>query len=115
MSNIKVYLSIISLMILSGCAANKNLYNWGTYEPQVYNYFKGGSPEQQVLVLEKHLAEINAKGGMPPPGFYAHLAMLYGRTGRDSEVMGMFEMEKKIYPESTIFINNIISGFKVAK
>lgn len=106
---------IALILALTGCATNKNLYSWGTYEPQVYLYFKGESPEKQIIELENHLIEIKSKGSAPPPGFYAHLGMLYSKVGRESEVMNMFEMEKKIYPESAIFINNIINGFGVKK
>lgn len=115
MKSIGFIISLVAVLSFSGCAANKNLYNWGSYEPQVYSYFKGDAPDKQVLELEKLLGEINAKGNFPPPGFYAHLGMLYSKIGRESEVMGMFELEKKTYPESAVFINNIINGFKVSK
>lgn len=108
-------LVLLATLVLSGCAVNKPLYGWGPYEPQTYAYFKGESPEAQVVVLEKHLADIKGKGEKPPPGLYAHLGMLYSKTGRDSEVAGMFEAEKRLYPESTVFLNNLVSGFKDVK
>lgn len=112
----KHYMLILMISsVLCGCAANKSLYSWGPYEPQVYSYFKGDSPEQQILVLEKNLSEIKAKGQVPPPGYYAHLGMLYSKTGRDSDVVSMFEKEKSLYPESSIFIDNISNGFKGVK
>jgi len=113
MKSLKNTFLLTVTVLMTGCATNKNLYNWGAYEPQVYSYFKGDSPEKQVVELEKHLAEIKNKGDMPPPGFYAHLGMLYSKVGRDSETIGMFDLEKKTYPESSVFINNIINGFKV--
>lgn len=104
------------VLALSGCAnTNKELYSWGTYEPQVYSYFKGESPEKQIDVLEKHLAEVKADGETPPPGFYAHLGLLYSKVGRESEMKTMFDMEKNLFPESAVFIDNINNGFKVAK
>lgn len=115
MKHTKIVILSFALLLLGGCAVNKPLYNWGPYEPQVYSFFKGESPEEQVQVLEKHLDETKAKGLVPPPGFYAHLGMLYNKVGRDTEVPAMFAMEKKLYPESVIFIDNINNGFKVAK
>lgn len=102
----------VAISVAGGCATNKQLYNWGPYESQVYSHFRSESPENQIVILEKHLAEINTSGTKPPPGFYAHLAMLYSKAGRDSEVMAMFDQEKKLYPESSVFINNLINGFK---
>lgn len=102
----------VAISLAGGCATNKQLYNWGPYESQVYSHFKSESPESQIVILEKHLAEIKTNGTRPPPGFYAHLALLYSKAGRDSEVMGMFDEEKKLYPESSVFINNLINGFK---
>lgn len=114
-SKIKIFAFITAIFVLSGCATNKSLYDWGPYEPQVYSFFKGTAPEEQIQILEKHLAEVQGKGTVPPPGFYAHLGMLYSKVGRDAEVQKMFAMEMKLYPESSTYINNINNGFKVAK
>ncbi len=115
MKKLTYAITAFTIVSLTGCATNKNLYNWGSYEPQIYSYFKGDSPEKQINELEAHLAEMNSNGSKPPPGFYAHLAMLYSKVGREAEVKNMFEMEKNIYPESKIFINNIVNGFGVKK
>lgn len=115
MNYIKIVILSFSFSLLGGCAVNKPLYNWGPYEPQVYSFFQGASIEEQVQVLEKHLDETKANGMTPPPGFYAHLGMLYSKVGRGAEVQKMFAMEKQLYPESAIFIDNINNGFKVAK
>lgn len=106
---------ITTILLLSGCATNKSLYDWGAYEPQVYAFFKGEAPDAQIQILEKHLLEIQGKGNVPPPGFYAHLGMLYSKTGRNSDMQNMFTMEMKLYPESSTYIQNINNGFKVVK
>lgn len=108
----KIAYGMMAAIVLSGCATNKSLYSWGDYEGQVYSHFKGESPEQQILILEKQLVEIKSKGEVPPPGFYAHLGLLYEKAGKGGDVMAMFEEEKRIYPESTIFLTNISNGFK---
>jgi hypothetical protein len=113
--NIKFIIATAALLFLSGCATHKSIYDWGAYEPQVYSFLKGEAPDAQIQILEKHLNEVQGKGTVPPPGFYAHLGMLYTKAGRDSDTQKMFAMEMKIYPESSAYINNINNGFKVTK
>lgn len=115
MKNFGIGLTLASAILLTGCASNKSLYSWGPYESEVYSYLRGESPEEQVVKLEKHLTDMQSKNGVAPPGFYAHLGLLYSKTGRQAEVASMFEKEKALYPESAVFINNIMNGFKVAK
>ena len=111
----KKILLLTCILVLQGCAQKGVLYSWGTYEAQTYNYFKGEPPEAQILVLEKHMVESREKGQALPPGFHAHLALLYEKTGKTNEMRQMFETEMKLYPESSIYINNILTGFKGLK
>ena len=54
-------LALAACVALTGCAtAPKTLYQWDGYQPQVYQYLKGESPEQQIAEMEKSLALINA-------------------------------------------------------
>lgn len=107
----------VLLLVLGtfGCAQKSNLYSWGSYETQTYNYFKGESQEAQLLILEKQRNESMAKGQVLPPGFHAHLALLYEKTGKTDDMYQMFEIEKKLYPESSIYINHLLTGFKDIK
>ena len=106
---------LLCILGLFGCAQKGGLYSWGNYEAQTYNYYKGESPEAQVLALEKQMNEAKAKGQNLPPGFHAHLALLYEKTGKPNEMRAMFEAEKKLYPESSTYINNVLNGFKGLK
>lgn len=102
-------------VVLAGCANHKSLYSWGGYEDQVYSHFKGEAPDQQIIILEQQLFEINKNGTKPPPGFYAHLGLLYSKVGRESDVLEMFEREKTLYPESIVFLTNSLNASKVKK
>jgi hypothetical protein len=103
-------------VLLAGCASvNKELYSWGPYEPLTYAYFRGESPEKQITELEKHMNIAKSKGEKLPPGFYAHLGMLYSKLGKQEEMMQMFDAEKAAFPESNIFITKLNNGFKVEK
>ncbi|KVH63273.1 DUF4810 domain-containing protein [Burkholderia cepacia] len=95
-------------MLLAGCAAPTTppLYQWNGYQPQVYEYFKGqSSPQQQIDALEKALQEIRAKGNKPPPGFHAHLGMLYASVGNGHQATQSFEAEKALFPESASYMD----------
>ena len=110
-----VALTLILAVGLVGCATDKSLYGWGTYEQQVYAYLTGESPEEQTVQLEKDLAEILKKGEVPPPGFYASLGLLYSKIGRDAETIPMLDKEVSLYPEAKTFVVGIKNGFKGAK
>jgi hypothetical protein len=103
---------MVAFFTLAGCAVIQPLYSWGPYESEVYAFFKGDSVEKQIQTLEKHLNVAEAKGKILPPGYYAHLGMLYGKVGRGIEARALLDKELRLYPEASVFMNNINSGFK---
>lgn len=106
-------LALSASALLAGCASPpKTLYQWEGYQPQVYQYLKGESPEQQIAEMEKDLQTISAKGSTPPPGFHAHLGMLYTIAGKPDQVVTQFEVEKKLFPESTAYMNFLLGKMK---
>jgi hypothetical protein len=106
-------LALASAALLTACAtAPKTLYQWDGYQPQVYEHFKGGSPEQQIAEMEKALQLISARGGAVPPGFHAHLGMLYSVAGKPDQVVAQFEDEKKLFPESATYMDFLLAKLK---
>jgi hypothetical protein len=102
-------LALGSVVALTGCAnqnATPPLYQWTGYQPEVYAYFKNvKSPQEQIDGMEKAREQIAAKGNHPPPGFYAHLGMLYASVGDDGKAMKEFAAEKAAFPESSAFMD----------
>ena len=99
--------------LLSGCGTPpKYLYQWGDYQAQVYQHFKGESPEHQIIVMEKNLQQIGANGNLPPPGYHAHLGLLYSITGKSDLVVARFEDEKKLFPESAVYMDFLLKKTK---
>ncbi|MBN3819503.1 DUF4810 domain-containing protein [Paraburkholderia sp. Se-20369] len=95
-------------LLLAGCVPPPAppLYQWNGYQPQVYEYFKGKtSPQEQIDALEKALQEIRAKGHTPPPGFHAHLGMLYATVGSEQQAEQELQAEKQLFPESSPFMD----------
>ena len=100
--------------LLTGCATQTApLYQWDGYQPQVYEYFKGkNSPQQQIDALEKARQQIAAKGAAVPPGFHAHLGMLYASVGNDQQAKQELLAEKQSFPESTVYMDFLLSKFQ---
>lgn len=108
-------LGMISVLAVSsgllGCAqAPKRLYYWDGFQAQLYQYFKGdsSSPEEQLLVLNEQAQSARANGAALPPGFHAHLAMIYLRLGRDAEAKQELEAEKASFPESSQYMDFLL-------
>lgn len=97
------------LLIINGCATTPQMYNWGDYESQVYARFSpNANPEQQIDAMEKTLQ--TNKGNRPaPPGFHAHLGLLYGEAGRINEMREQFSLEKQLFPESAAFMDFLLA------
>jgi len=107
-------IALFSSALLSGCATHQQqpLYYWGDYQATVYGHFKGEKgPEEQILDLEKTLEKARAQGRAVPPGFKAHLAMLYGQVGRSDRLIENLEAEKQQFPESTTFMDFLLKKF----
>jgi len=100
------------VVCLSGCASSPEpLYAWGSYESQVYAHLKGESREAQIQALERDQEKIEASGKTAPPGFYAHLGMLYADTGNDAKAIACFQTEKTRFPEATAFMDFLLKKY----
>lgn len=111
---IRAFSVIGSALLFAGCATPKTLYQWERYQPQVYEYFngQGKGPEAQISVLEEDLQKIRAKGNMPPPGYHAHLGMLYSQIGKDDRLVAELLAEKELYPESSAYMDFLLKKLK---
>lgn len=103
---------LLALSALTGCSSPHTLYHWGNYEEQIYsNYSEPGklTPEQQLTDLENDAQLIQANKSAAPPGFHAQLGYLYFQTGKTDLALQAFETEKKLYPESSVYMNRLIA------
>jgi hypothetical protein len=119
MSNI--YLRATGLLlitaVLGGCANTNRppaLYQWQGYQNNVDAYFRTDkiSLDTQTQLMEEDLKKIQAGGGAVPPGYYAHLGLLYGQQGKPDQFAQQMEAEKKQYPESVPFMDFLLRNFK---
>lgn len=101
---------LLGSLLLAGCNAPKPLYQWESYQPQVYGYLKGESKEEQITALERDLEKIKAKNGAVPPGYHAQLGLLYSSLGKDDQMMQQFRTEKALFPESAAYMDFLMSN-----
>lgn len=97
---------------LSGCVTPQNtLYYWGDYQPVVYSHFKGDAAEAQQVKLEQTAHHAQSRGAAVPPGFNAHLGLLYLNTGQLDKAKGAFQAEAVLFPESKPYMDFLLSKF----
>ena len=102
---------IASVVMLTACANQQGLYQWGSYEDQVYAMYSSpgkSSPDEQIAKLEADGEKARAQGRTPPPGHYAHLGYLYFQTGKLNQAVASFETEKVLFPESRPYMDRLI-------
>lgn len=100
--------TFVAAAVLSGCA-RPHYYEWGSYNASVYRMFN--EPENFVLdnELEQLAAEIEqGRQDRIPPGKAAHVGFLYATKGDRGNAKRYFEMEKRLFPESSALMTRLI-------
>ncbi|MDR8015823.1 DUF4810 domain-containing protein [Ectopseudomonas guguanensis] len=105
--------AMLVLGVLGGCASGpQSLYYWDGYQQQVYQRFDSkSSTEEQIAALEASVQKARAADRTLPPGFHAHLGMLYADAGKLDQVRQQFETEKALYPESATYMDFLMRKF----
>lgn len=103
-------------LFLTACSTGTHgLYQWGSYEDQVYAMYtteSKTSPQEQLAKLEADGEKARASNRTPPPGYYAHIGYLYFETGNPERAVASFQTEKTLFPESRPYMDRLISRFK---
>ena len=103
---------------LVGCAqSGAPLYMWESYPRQQYAYLlrEGISPDQQIQEIETHAEKARAANAQLPPGLRAHLGMLYLSVGNPGRAIELWNAEKVAFPESTLYMNQLLRRLGAAK
>lgn len=112
---LKTTLCLAMLSLLAGCQSTPTLYSWGSYEGLVYDMYANPGEAEPGVQIEKLTADIEQaklSGGRTPPGVHAHLGYLYYTQGNKSAALAEFNAEKALFPESTVFIDGMVSRMK---
>ncbi len=110
-------LSLIAVALLTGCANTAReapLYGWRSYEKNLDAYFRAdkSSPDEQLKAMQDDQQLIQAEGKALPPGYQAHMGLLYGRKGDLESFRNHVEAEKQQFPESAGFMDFLLRNFK---
>ena len=116
MNRIRTPLYLVALAVtaaLSGCVTQPEpLYYWDGYQQQVYKRFENtNSTQEQITALEESVQKARAADRTLPPGFHAHLGMLYAEIGKADQVRQQFETEKAMFPESAEYMDFLMRKF----
>lgn len=107
---------LLALTLLTGCAAPKepSLYGWRQYEKNLDAYFRADRVglEEQLKAMEDDRQLIQAQGQALPPGYHAHMGLLYGRKGDVESFRQQIQLEKQTFPESAVFMDFLLRNFK---
>lgn len=94
---------------LAGCATNHQRYDWGSYDPSLYAYYK--DPTKEAALAESLAAVISTAGSnqaLVPPGIYAEYGYLQLQQGKNLAAVELFKQEEAHWPESKIFMDRMI-------
>jgi hypothetical protein len=112
---IKKMILVLTLIFVTACAQNKNIYYWGDYSDTLYATKK----EQSAESKERHYRELlniinNAESYEKkiPPGIYFELSMYESEKGNHDKANILLNQEYSLYPESKTYIENFTVGDK---
>jgi hypothetical protein len=112
-NTIKAALVVAAIGVVAvGCAPQQRYY-WGHYEDAVYvSTVEPGTmtPNKQIDILRKDAQQAEAKHLQLPPGFHAHLGMLYFQVGDMQNARLEFETEKSQFPESAVLMDRMLGN-----
>ncbi|WP_415804602.1 DUF4810 domain-containing protein [Bordetella muralis] len=96
--------------------APKHMYNWKSYQPAVYAYLNddGVDYAAQAQDMELNVETARSSNTALPPGFRAHLGLLYLKLGEDSKAVEQLQGEKLAFPESTSFMDFLMKNLSPA-
>ena len=110
------FAALIALVSTLGACATKTppLYGWQGYQANLDAYFRGSSlsPDVQKQMMEQDLEKMRASGLAVPPGYHAHLGLLYGEQGDLGKFAEQVAQEKSKFPESQTFMDFLLRNFK---
>ena len=104
---------LFALPLALGCAGPPPLYDWGIYEPLLWEGYKTDhgdvDPAEQLARLDQDVQRIVGSGGRVPPGVHAHLGFLRYSTGDLVAAREHFLEERELFPESAVFIDGLLA------
>lgn len=117
-NHVLIMTMISAAFLMSGCAGQKPMYEYGNYSETYYQLKQNGDAETTTAwktSLEESIKKSNAQAIRIPPGINANLGYLYLKVNDADKAISFFNAEKALYPESTVFMNKLIKKAEFMK
>ena len=95
------------LCLLPSCAA-RGLYSWGSYDASIDRLYNSDAFELDIEIETLATELEQTRPEKIPPGKAAYVGYLYSLKDDLKMSRNFLELEKKIYPESSVFIDGLI-------
>lgn len=106
---------IATVILVTACAQNKNIYYWADYSNTLY----AAKKEKSVQSDERHYAELQKIISLAdhfkkkiPPGIYFELSMYESKKGNHDRANFLLSKEYSLYPEAKTYVDNMKAGYK---
>ena len=97
------------LVTAAGCATQKQRYDWGTYDPSLYAYYKDPAKLGELSIsLAAVIDAADKNHAIVPPGIYAEYGYLQMLQGKNPAAVELFKQEETHWPESKVFMDRMI-------
>ena len=111
-------LCFVLCVLLQACAsAPSTLYDWKDYPDRTHDYLRShgyasdsGNANDALKAMQHELTDFQDGRLRAPPGYYAHLGLLYARQGDLAHYTQALESEKTLFPESAPFIDYLLNN-----
>jgi hypothetical protein len=99
----------VLILMAAGCATQHQHYDWGSYDPSLYGYYKNPAKVGELTAsLAAVIDAANANHAAVPPGIYAEYGYLQLELGKNLAAVNLFEQEESHWPESRVFMDRMI-------
>jgi hypothetical protein len=102
----RVFVLSAGALIICACAPQTR-FEWGSYEPSLYAYYKNPSDRPQYETALLKAIETGKKSNKIAPGLYAELGYMRLEDGNTDEAQRNFDEEMRLFPESKPFLTGV--------
>jgi hypothetical protein len=112
----RLFFATLCALVLTGCATNKGMYEWGGYDAVLYGSYKDPTTvAANMQKLEMHIQKLEQGKQKVPPGLYADLGTMYLQAGDKEKAKTNFMKERATWPESAGLMDALINNGTVPK
>lgn len=110
-----IFVMLVTL-VLSGCASQQSLYDWGGYSGMLYEtYKKPDTTAANLQKLQEHVIRLEKGNAKVAPGLYADLGTLYLQAGDRNRAVENYRKERAAWPESMGLMDAMIKNLSSSK